>query len=196
MITSLRLRVLTLDSPTRCSAQCACHGSRLRATWGAPSSATRALRSGSMTWHNGFVGSGRARGRPPAACRCWTAAALGARRALRSRKTGEAIPRDEFGLCDPRRFQITTGASVRLACVAQVHPYSSRERAQREYEPRRSSRLAEWAADGQRRRAAFAAAGESAPSRPASSGTRGVTCTGSCRHNPVQRNAVGHGRDH
>jgi hypothetical protein len=35
------------DSPTRCSAQVACHGSRLRAERGAPSRATRGLRSGS-----------------------------------------------------------------------------------------------------------------------------------------------------
>ena len=42
----LRRRVLSLDSPTWCSAQSACHGSRLRATRGAPSGATRGLRSG------------------------------------------------------------------------------------------------------------------------------------------------------
>ena len=54
-------------------------------------------------------------GCPPAACRCWPAAAVwsGPRaaesrfvtrhRSHRSRKTGAAIPRGESGLCDPRR---------------------------------------------------------------------------------------------
>jgi hypothetical protein len=41
-------------------------------------------------------------------------------------KMGEAIPRGEFPTCDPRRSQATTGASVRLACVAHTHPYSPR----------------------------------------------------------------------
>ena len=44
--------------------------------------------------------------------------------------------------CVIRVAQVTTGASVRLTCVAQVHPYSPRQRAQREYERRPFSRLA------------------------------------------------------
>ena len=80
--------------------------------------------------------------RPPAACRCWAAAAVwsGPRaaqsrfvflvsEAQRSGKTGAAIPRGESGLCDPRRSHTTTGASVRLTSVAHAHPYSPRERA-------------------------------------------------------------------
>ena len=59
--------------------------------------------------------------------------------ARRSGKTGAAIPRGEFGLCDPRRPHVTTGASVRLTSVAQPHPYSPRRRAEREYELRRFS---------------------------------------------------------
>ena len=43
----LQRQVLSPDSPTWCSAQSACHGSRLRAKRGAPSGATRCLRSGS-----------------------------------------------------------------------------------------------------------------------------------------------------
>src|SRR5690606_38093294 len=39
----VRPRVLSPDSPTRCSAQRACHGRRLRAERGAPSGATRGL---------------------------------------------------------------------------------------------------------------------------------------------------------
>ena len=39
--------------------------------------------------------------------------------------------RGEFALCDPRRSQAITGASVRLAYVAHTHPYSPRPRAQR-----------------------------------------------------------------
>ena len=84
----------------------------------------------------------------------------------RSRKTGEAIPRGESGLCDPRRPQVTTGASVRLTCVAQARPYSPRRRAQRGYEPRRFSRPAERAADGQCRHAAFAGGADSLPFGP------------------------------
>ena len=88
----------------------------------------------------------------------------------RSWKTGGAIPRGEFGLCDPRRSQATTGASVRLTSVAQAHPYSPRYRAKREYERGPFSRLAQRASDGQRRRCAEAAAapaksGESAQPR-------------------------------
>jgi hypothetical protein len=45
----LRRQVLSPDSPTWCSAQNACHGSRLRAKRGAPSGATRRLRYGSTT---------------------------------------------------------------------------------------------------------------------------------------------------
>jgi hypothetical protein len=56
LITSAPQRVLSLDSPTWCSAQSARHGSRLRATWGAPSSATRTLRSGSVIGFNVFGG--------------------------------------------------------------------------------------------------------------------------------------------
>ena len=59
--------------------------------------------------------------------------------AQRSRKAGAAILRGEFGLCDPRRSQTTTGASVRLTSVAHTHPYSPRRRAQREHERRRVS---------------------------------------------------------
>ena len=71
---------------------------------------------------------------PPGPCRCWAAAPVwsGPRaaeprlscstEAHRSWKTGAAIPRGEFGLCDPRRSHATTGASVRLASAAQAHP--------------------------------------------------------------------------
>ena len=45
---SLRRQVLSPDSPSWCSAQNACHGCRLRANRGAPSGATRRLRSGSV----------------------------------------------------------------------------------------------------------------------------------------------------
>jgi hypothetical protein len=79
-------------------------------------------------------------------------------RRLRSRKIGAAIPRDEFGLCDPRSSQATTGASVRLTSVAQAHPYSSRLRAERAYEPRRFSGPRKPAADGQCRRGTCTAA--------------------------------------
>ena len=63
--------------------------------------------------------------------------------APRSRKTGGAIPRGEFGPCDPRRSHATTGASVRLASVVHTHPYSPRRRAQRAYERGPFYRLAE-----------------------------------------------------
>jgi hypothetical protein len=56
---------------------------------------------------------------------------------------GEAIPRGECRTCDPRRSHATTGASVRLACVGQPHPYSPRRRAPRGHELRPFSRLAE-----------------------------------------------------
>ena len=81
--------------------------------------------------------------------------------AQRSGKTGAAIPRGEFGLCDPRRSHITTGASVRLTSVAHTHPYSPRQRAQRGYEPRRFSGPRKPAADGQRRRGASQGGAES-----------------------------------
>ena len=72
---------------------------------------------------------------PPASCRCWAAAPVGAGHALRrqassqdpaeagrSGKIGAAIHGGEFGPCDPRRTQLTTGASVRLTSVVQAHP--------------------------------------------------------------------------
>jgi hypothetical protein len=80
-------------------------------------------------------------------------------RSLRSGKIGAAIPRGEFGPCDPRRPQATTGASVRLTSVAQAHPYSPRHRAQRAYAPRRFSGPRKPVADGQCRRGACTAAG-------------------------------------
>jgi len=115
--------------------------------------------------------------RPPAPWRCWAAAAVwsGPRaaesrfvpfsEAQRSGKTGAAIPRGESGLCDPRRSQTTTGASVRLTSVAQAHPYSPRHRAERGYEPRRFSGPRKPAADGQCRRGAFQGGPQSGPRR-------------------------------
>ena len=61
----------------------------------------------------------------------------------------KSLHRGEFGLCDPRRSQATTGASVRLTSVAQAHPYPPRQRAKREYERGPFSRLAQRASDGQ-----------------------------------------------
>lgn len=101
---------------------------------------------------------GRRAIRPPSRargpCRCWAAADVWSRARHRRparppaargprRKTGDAIPRGEFGHCDPRRSHATTGASVRLASVVHTHPYSPRRRAQRGYERRRFSRPAE-----------------------------------------------------
>jgi hypothetical protein len=51
----------------------------------------------------------------------------------------------------------TTGASVRLTCVALIIPTRRGGERQREYERRPFSRLAEWAGDGQCRYAAEAA---------------------------------------
>jgi hypothetical protein len=68
---------------------------------------------------------------------------LVARRARRSRKTSDAIPRGESLPCDPRRSHAIAGASVHLADVVHPHPYSPRDRAQRRSERRRFSRLAE-----------------------------------------------------
>ena len=90
---------------------------------------------------------------PRAQCRCWPAEALGARRrkaeppfdeprGAAELENGRSDSRGEFGLCDPRRSQATTGASVRLTSVAQAHPYSPRQRAKREYERGPFSRLA------------------------------------------------------
>jgi len=98
---------------------------------------------------------------PRAQCRRCLSEALGARRAQgEAGKRPQPIHRGEFVLCDPRRPQTTTGASVRLTCVAQVHPYSPRQRAQREYERRPFSRLAQWASDRQCRRCVEAAAAQ------------------------------------
>jgi hypothetical protein len=98
------------------------------------------------------------RGRLERATRGGGAASSLISEAQRSGKTGAAIPRGEFGLCDPRRSHTTTGASVRLTSVAHTHPYSPRQRAQRGYEPRRFSGPRKPAADGQRRRGAITAA--------------------------------------
>jgi hypothetical protein len=65
----------------------------------------------------------------------------GARRALRSRTGGAAIPGVDFRDCDPRKSQATSGASVRLADVVQVHPIV--DAASSEYERRPRSRRAE-----------------------------------------------------
>jgi hypothetical protein len=125
---------------------------------------------------------------PRAQCRCWPAEALGARRAQggaalrssgrRSRKTGGAIPRGESGLCDPRRSQATTGASVRLTSVAQAHPYSPRYRAKREYERGPFSRPfddAQGRAEHRRSAPRAAGLGRAAPAlRGSGGGTRGV----------------------
>ena len=76
-------------------------------------------------------GSGRC---PPGPCRCWAAAPVwSGPRAAESRfvtyhrsspkqENRRGDSRGEFGLCDPRRSHATTGASVRLASVAQAHP--------------------------------------------------------------------------
>ena len=88
-------------------------------------------RGSAWSYPSGFNQSPAA---PSAPWRCWAAAAVwsGPRaaesrfvpfsEAQRSGKTGAAIPRGESGLCDPRRSQTTTGASVRLTSVAQAPP--------------------------------------------------------------------------
>jgi len=131
-------------------------------------------RGSAWSYPSGFNQSPAA---PSAPWRCWAAAAVwsGPRaaesrfvpfsEAQRSGKTGAAIPRGESGLCDPRRSQTTTGASVRLTSVAQAHPYSPRHRAERGYEPRRFSGPRKPAADGQCRRGAFQGGPQSGPRR-------------------------------
>ena len=76
-------------------------------------------------------GSGRC---PPGPCRCWAAGPVWsgpraaeprfvrATEAHRTQENRRGDSRGEFGLCDPRRSHATTGASVRLASVAQAHP--------------------------------------------------------------------------
>ena len=156
-------RVLSPASPTRCSASSADHGSRLRGARGAPG---RRHPRGSAPTRSRFrcalparaVPALGGRGRLERATRREGTRRGSPRDAQRSRKAGAAIPRGEFGLCDPRRSQTTTGASVRLTSVAHTHPYSPRLRAQREYERRRVSGPRKPAADGQCRRGALAAA--------------------------------------
>ena len=113
---------------------------------------------------------------PRAQCRHCPSEALGARRAqAEAGKRPQPIHRGEFVPCDPRRTQMTTGASVRLTCVAQAHPYSPRCRAKREYERRSVSRLAQWASDGQCRRC-----GEAAAARPGGGIQRSRSDRGAC----------------
>ena len=54
--------------------------------------------------------------------RYWPAAALERGERQAQPENGEAIRRGESGLCDPRRSQATTGASVRLADVMNIIP--------------------------------------------------------------------------
>jgi hypothetical protein len=62
--------------------------------------------------------------------------------APRGRKTGDAIRRGEFRPCDPRRTHHHRRIGAPGVC-REHHPYSPRRRAQREYERRPFSRLAE-----------------------------------------------------
>ena len=71
---------------------------------------------------------------PPGPCRCWAAAPVWSgprtaeprfvwcQRSAPQQENRRGDSRGESGLCDPRRSHAITGASVRLASVAQAHP--------------------------------------------------------------------------